>query len=169
MSGSYQRGALATAINGLAPMEAIGQSPFQVAGGAGQTSYAGVLGVAPRTLIRMAEVIANVASTAVAFFIARQITGHTVVTNFLTPINVATGAPQAQCIGGGSTAVLGGTIGKIFNGVSLIGAGGAILLFQNNGALPVYLFPGDAFYVAGTVAAGTAQTMFWGAVAEFAS
>lgn len=169
MSGSYQRGALATAINGLAPVEAMGQSPFEVAGGVGVTSYAGVLGVAPRTLIRMAEVLANVASTAVAFFVARGITGQTVITNFLTPINTASGVPQTQCIGGPTTAVLGGTIGKIFNGVSLLGAGGAILLFSNTSGLPIFLFPGDAFYVTGTVAAGTAQTMLWTAVAEFPS
>lgn len=168
MSGTYARGALGTVLNGIAPVEAMGQSPFEVAGGAGQTSYAGVLGVAPRTLVRMAQVIANVASTAVAFFVARGITGHTVIANYLTPINTATDA-QAQCIGGPSTAVLGGTIGKIFNGVSLLGVGGAILLFSNTSGLAIDLFPGDAFYVTGTVAAGVAQTMFWGAIAEFPS
>lgn len=169
MSGSYARGALGTVLNGIGPVESMGQSPFEVAGGAGQTSYAGILGVAPRTVVRMIEVLTNVASTSVAVFLARAITGHTVITNFLVPINTATGAVQAQCIGGPSTAVLGGTIGKLFNGVSVLGVGGALLLISNTAGLPIFLFPGDALYVTGTVAAGVAQTMLFTAVGEFAS
>ena len=165
-----QRGALPVGfIAGEAPVESMGSFPTQAASGSGLTAYQGIVGVAPRTLVRLSLFLSAVASTLPSFVLYRGISGHTPISQAMMCINRPSAAVQAQCIGAGTIVGVAGTaVGTLQAEVTGFSLGSTVSLVSNS-QFPLYLFPGDALVCTGIIAAGTAQMKTWWGIAEYNS
>lgn len=177
-------GALAIGFRfGEAPAEFMAYFPTQVAGGIGVTGYSGVVGRAPRTLVRDAtQWIPSAAGSSAIFRLIRGITGAAAIAQQFASTNVNAAAPQAQCISGADASVLGGTQSTEIRGFDPNPPSGAFFIgptffelqavfsssVPNIGIYPIYLFPGDALVCFGVrPVTAAAQFKFAANIAEY--
>ena len=150
-------------MGGEAPVEATGQFPVQAASSATATAYVGVIGVAPRTLVRFGALVfaASGSTGSMGISLYRAITGAADIAQALVTIN-SQRSVQAQCIGGGDASVLGASSIGVIEDVP------SNLTFSFNQSLrynganfansaPFHLYPGDAFVATATRVGGTSQ------------
>ena len=167
-SGNYVKGALALGwVGGEAPVESMGTFATVVSTGANVPAYQGIVGAAPRTLIRLCEFISAVSSVTPTFTIYRTITGQAAIAQQLFSVNVTSGVVQATSIQATSNAGLGAT--TTFNlqqPTAALGIGSTSVLAAVTN-YPIYLFPGDALVVSGVNTAAAAQFRTWWAIAEY--
>lgn len=168
MSGLYQEGALAVSVTGgEAALEAMGSFATQAATGANVAAYQGIVGVAPRTLIRLCQFVSGISSVTPTFRLFRTIAGQVAIAQQCASINVSIGAVQAICIGNSTDAALVGaqvTVLQQQTGALANGSGQALV---TNAQFPLYLFPGDALVVSGVDTAAAAQMKSWWAFGEY--
>ena len=133
---------------------------FTQAGAAGLLAYAGIVGAAPRTILRSMEVIPS-ASGITQFFLIRAIGGQAVIPNIFVPLNTNIGTPQAQAIGGNDKTVLTGIQHLLFT-LPINNAGQNSLSVSTFLGPYVVLFPGDACVcISSTVLISLGITMNW--------
>ena len=128
-----------------------GNAVFAQAGGSATKGYVGIVGVAPRTFIRIAAVVPS-ASSVQQFALIRQVTGAALLTSAFAPLFRVSDVVQAHCIGGADQTVLGPGTPHILVGFPPAFTGTFNLAGSDFLGLPLVLFPGDALVVlSGTV------------------